>query len=180
MTSTLVTLTALMLVTACSVTDILSRRVPNLFLAVGLSLALLTHGLGGGLTGLFDSMIGLTVGLGLLMPFYLLGGTGAGDVKLLGVVGALLGVKGTLITGAATLIFGGLLGVAWIGWRIVDAWFATQFANYTRFKSAGLLPIHTLLPEANFRGTTIPYAPAIACGTFFAIWYLGLLSPSAG
>ncbi len=179
-TASVVALTSLILVSACSVTDIVDRRIPNLFLAMALSLALISHGLGGGLAGLLDSFIGLAVGLGLLMPFYLLGGTGAGDVKLLGVVGALLGIKGVLVTGAATLICGGVLGIAWLLWRVADAWFAAQFASYTRLKSVGQLPMNAVLPNAKLRGTTIPYAPAIACGTFFAIWYLGLLSPAAG
>lgn len=178
--SSIVTLTALALVAGCSVTDILSRRIPNLFLATALSLAFITHGVGGGVTGVLDSVIGLAVGLGILMPFYVLGGTGAGDVKLLGVVGALLGVKGVLVAGAATLIAGGLLGIAWLIWRFADAWLSAQFAFIARFKSAGLLPMATLMPDTNLKGTTIPYAPAIACGTFFAIWYLGMLSPAAG
>jgi len=178
--SSVIAITALALVSACSVTDILSRRIPNQFLVAALSLALICHGYDSGASGLFNSILGLGIGMAMLLPFYLLGGTGAGDVKLLGVVGALLGTQGVFIAGPATFVCGGLLGGAWILWRILDAYFRAQFLSLTQLKSVGLLPMIGLMPQVKIRGTSFPYAPAIACGTYIAIWYFDLLRPAAG
>jgi prepilin peptidase CpaA len=177
--TSVVTLISLVLVTACAVTDVLSRRIPNLFLATAFSLALICYGLDKGISGLIDSCLGLLVGLAMLTPIYILGGTGAGDVKLLGVVGSLLGTQGVFIAGVATFISGGLLGIIWILWRIIDAFFAEQFLRYSQLKSVGLSPISGLIPHVKIHGSSFPYAPAIACGTYTTIWYLGLLSPAA-
>jgi len=178
--SSVIAITSLALVSACSVTDILSRRIPNQFLVTALALALICHGYDSGAIGLIKSTLGLFIGMAMLMPFYLLGGTGAGDVKLLGVVGALLGAQGVLVAGAATFVCGGLLGGAWILWRIIDAYFKAQFLSYTQLKSVGLFPMIGLMPQVKIRGTSFPYAPAIASGTYIAIWYFDLLRPAAG
>lgn len=175
--TSVITVTLLVLVTACSVTDIKSRRIPNLFLATALSLAFICHGFDSGISGLFGSFVGLLIGMALLMPIYMVGGTGAGDVKLLGVVGALLGSHGVLVAGVATLVSGGLLGVAWMLWRILDAVVATHFVRFTQLRSAGLSHVDVSASKVKILGTSFPYAPAIACGTYVAIWYFGLLGP---
>lgn len=171
-----ITVTSIVLVTACSVTDILSRRIPNLFLAPALSLGLICYGLDSGMSGLYESFLGLFIGIAVLMPIYIMGGTGAGDVKLLGVVGALLGFQGVFVAAVATFVCGGLLGTAWILWRIIDALPAVQFLHHTQLKSAGLSSSNAWMPKRKILGTTIPYAPAIACGTYFSLWHLGYFS----
>jgi len=174
-----ITVTSIVLVTACSVTDILSRRIPNLFLATALSLGLLCYGLDSGISGLYESLIGLFIGLAVLMPVYIMGGTGAGDVKLLGVVGALLGFQGVFVAAVATLVSGGLLGTAWILWRILEALPAVQFLRHTQLKTTGLNTLDVPMPKRKTLGTTIPYAPAIASGTYFSLWHLGYFSQVA-
>jgi len=99
--------------------DIQTRRIPNVLVFPGavaglLCNALLPQSLGGGLA-MLDCMAGLAVGLGLLLPLYLMRAMGAGDVKLMAMTGAFLGARG--VTGALlyVLLAGGVLalGVAW-------------------------------------------------------------------
>ena len=106
-----ITALVIIVVTLCAITDVLEHRVPNSILLPALLLAFLFNSLLAGLPGLLDCFLGLVLGMALLFPLYFLHGTSAGDVKLLGVVGALLGTKGALIAGIATLCFGGVLGV---------------------------------------------------------------------
>lgn len=65
-------------------------KVPNWltfpFALLGVAFACLPGGL-----SLPDSLFGLALGLGLLLPLYAVGGMGAGDVKLLAGVGAWVG-----------------------------------------------------------------------------------------
>ncbi len=77
----------------CTITDLRKRRIYNIIVFPGILLALISHLVTGGWLGGLHSLYGFSVGLGLLLIPFLLGGMGAGDVKLLALVGAM---KGTL------------------------------------------------------------------------------------
>ena len=55
---------------------------------------------------------GLGVGLACLMFFYIKGGMGAGDVKLLGAIGAILGPSQVVLAFAFAAMLGGLYSLA--------------------------------------------------------------------
>jgi prepilin peptidase CpaA len=94
---------------AAAVVDLRTRRVPNVvtagIAAVGLALAALD------LTrvSLSAAAAGLVVGLLLMLPGHLLGGTGAGDVKLMAALGTLLGPAATAAAFVYTLMAGGVI-----------------------------------------------------------------------
>jgi prepilin peptidase CpaA len=102
------------LLVAAAVIDYRSFRIPN-WLTVG-----------GALIGLACSVVlpspdrfdlvgalgGLAVGFGVLLPLYVLGILGAGDVKLMAMAGTFLGAWGTLHAILFTFVAGGLLGIA--------------------------------------------------------------------
>lgn len=62
-------------------------------------------------TGTLDSLTGCGIGLLLLLPFYLLRVMGAGDVKLMAMVGAFVGPTDILGIFLSTLIAGGMLAL---------------------------------------------------------------------
>jgi hypothetical protein len=70
----------------------------------------------GGMAGLIDSISGLALGVLMLLPMHIFGRMGAGDVKLLGVVGSILGGWGAIVAGLATMIAGGLLALIYVVW----------------------------------------------------------------
>jgi prepilin peptidase CpaA len=78
---------------------------PTMVLAVGY------HSLSNGLNGLSFSAGGLALGIGLFIVPYLLGGMGAGDVKLMGAAGAVLGPRGICIASIMAILAGGVYGV---------------------------------------------------------------------
>jgi prepilin peptidase CpaA len=102
--------------------DVRSRRIPNRLVFIGAALALALQTLlpggdgffnvNGGALGLLASLEGLGLGLVFLLPMYMLRAMGAGDVKLMAMVGAFVGPQ--LIIGAtiATLIAGGVLAIS--------------------------------------------------------------------
>ena len=61
-----------------------------------------------GFQGFTASLAGLATGIGVLIIFYVMGGMGAGDVKLMGAVGAVLGAKGVFFSFLLTALFGGI------------------------------------------------------------------------
>lgn len=176
----LIMMSLVLVVTACALTDVLNHRIPNIILLPALLLALLLNSLLAGIPGLLDSILGLAVGMAMLFPFYFVGGTSAGDVKLLGVAGALLGMNGALIAGVASLVFGGALGVLFIAWRFIKpilTFHTQQLVNSN--EPTGLLPIRASIPDRTDE-SGIPYAPAIAFGSYYSLWSLGYFSGLVG
>jgi len=165
--------TLLIVVTLCAITDISEHRIPNAILLPALILAFVFNSLLAGLPGLLDGIQGLVLGFAMLFPIYFLGGTSAGDVKLLAVVGALLGPNGALIAGVATLFFGGVLGVLFIVWRVIEPVVVAYIAQVV--SSGGSTAPSLIRTRARDRSwrSEFPYAPAIACGTYYTLWHLG-------
>ena len=95
-----------------AVTDVREGRIPN-----WLTFSLAAFGFGvqsweHGWEGFLFSLGGLGVGLACLMFFYIKGGMGAGDVKLLGAIGAILGPGQVVIAFAFAAMLGGLYSLA--------------------------------------------------------------------
>ncbi len=91
------------------------------------------------------------------LPFalvYLLGGMGAGDVKLMAAVGAWFSWPAACVALLATVFAGGFLALAKISWR-----------HYTRSR-----PHPEMAGEKVHRYSGIPYAVAIAIGASWTIF----------
>jgi prepilin peptidase CpaA len=97
--------------------DLRTRRVPN-----ALTLAIAAAGVGLAATGagrvsVASAIGGLVIGILLMLPGHIFGGTGAGDVKLLGALGTLLGPGDTVNAFLAMAIAGGVLAIAIAAYR---------------------------------------------------------------
>ncbi len=92
--------------------DLVNHRIPNVLTVPGALCGLVVCILRGGPGGALHSMMGVAVGLGVFLPFYLARGFSAGDVKALGAIGAFLGPKGVLLASAWTLFIGAVFGIA--------------------------------------------------------------------
>lgn len=158
--------------------DFRSHRIPNRVVLAGLLSAvalntLLAAGIGG-----WSSLAGLGLGLALMLPFYLLRALGAGDVKLIAVVGAFLGPLALLGALLAIGLTGGLLAVA-VAWRLGVLRRVLENVRLlfigVLFKAAtGTLPTLDPLPAPTAR---MPYGVAIALGT---VAYLAWLNFTGG
>jgi prepilin peptidase CpaA len=95
----------LVLVT-CFITDIKVQRIYNKVIFPSLVVAVASHTLFYGYNGLKLSLLGFVTGLCILLIPYFLGGIGAGDVKLLALIGA---IKGSIFV-MNTAIYMGLIG----------------------------------------------------------------------
>jgi len=155
--------------------DIRTHKIPNklnLFILI-LGLSLQTWFLG--LDGLLSGLLGLSVGFTIFIPFYVLGGFSAGDVKLMAVVGTFLGPQNTLIAAALTLIMGGVLGVIIL---LVRNGFVTYLSrNWQTLKTFLLTRQFIFLRPETDEAAAIrfPYAVAVAAGTLAAMLWLGLM-----
>jgi prepilin peptidase CpaA len=156
---------------AASYTDLKGHRIPNVLTfssaVVGLTLQAWFSGLEGVLLGLG----GLALGLALYLPFYLLGGMGAGDVKLMAAVGAFLDPQTVLLAAGLSLIAGSFIGLGVVLIRIISLGLLRPYLVTAKY----LLLMGTYIPPATDTtvDTRFPYAVAIATGTLgtvFGLW----------
>ena len=170
------------LVLAASYFDYYHRRIPNILTLGGICWGAILHTVHSGFDGLILAMGGLAVGFVFLFPGYLMGKTGAGDVKLLAAVGAYLGPYSAMIAGFATMLAGAILAMALALFSRGDSpW--RRYALICRYLWTtghwGYIP-----PEKDeVMAGTYPYAFAIAAGAvagYWHCWLRGDASPGLG
>ncbi len=149
--------------------DLARGRIPNrlTYSAIGAGI-LLRAGLIGW-RGVADGVAAGLVGGGILFFFFLAGGMGAGDVKLMTAVGTLAGLRQLLVIILASSIAGGALALAYMVLYKRSGRTIRNMGSLLRYHlTFGLRP-H---PEINLRSSEairLPYAVAIAAGTLYAL-----------
>jgi prepilin peptidase CpaA len=144
--------------------DLRFRRIPNWVTFPAMVVGVGYHTFTGGLQGLFLSIGGLLVGFGVLVVFYMLGGMGAGDVKLMAAIGALLGPKDVLFAALYTAIIGGMYAVILIVAQGRNRSALGRFALMAKgLVSTGHLTY--IAKDENEKTTPLCYGIAIAVGT---------------
>ena len=93
------------------ITDFQDRKILNIVTLPAILGGCMYHFYTAGLEGFYFSGQGFLVGLGLLIIPFLMGGIGAGDVKLLAAVGAWKGTFFIFYTGIYAGILGGLIAL---------------------------------------------------------------------
>lgn len=157
---------------AC-VTDVTSRRVPNV-VTFGAALAgVAVHIMLSGTRGALFAVIGWAVGLLLFLPLFALRGLGGGDVKLLAAFGAFVGPRLVVWAGLYGAIAGGVFAVALTVGRGV---FGRTLGNLrfilTQWRLAGVAPVDGFTLD-NSASVRLPYALPLACGLVVALWLQG-------
>lgn len=179
--SVLSVLAVLLLTAAWS--DYKHHRIPNSIVFSGVVLgillnSLLAHGLGfaspyaPGAGGFVFALTGLGLGLACLLPFYFLRAMGAGDVKLMAMVGAFLGPADLLGAVLFTFLAGGAMALVVVArgqaWGLLGQNLRVMLLGGLLNASAGKLP--ALESPAQSVGK-LPYGVAIATGTLsWMLW----------
>jgi prepilin peptidase CpaA len=108
---------ALLLGCAASFDDLRRRAIANWINVAGLAAGLVYHTVTRGFAGMGLSAAGAVVGFGVFLLFYVLGGMGAGDLKLAAAFGALLGPSGVLLAALLAAPIGALLATVCLAWH---------------------------------------------------------------
>lgn len=173
-----IALPALVLLLAGAViADLRTRRIPNRLVLCGIAVALTAHLLvlsntraPLSATDIAAPLLGLVSAGAMLLPLYLLGACGAGDVKLMAMVGAFAGPQLAPWCALYTLIAGGVLSLVFM----LRPGVARQtLANLTgvlllwmqRRAAGGSLRLDPIEHSA----ARMPYALAIAGGSLVAL-----------
>lgn len=146
-------------------TDVKFRRIPNVLTFSTMLVALLVYTLMSGWSGMLFSLKGLACGFGVLLLPYLLGGMGAGDVKLMASVGAVLGAADTLIAFLVIALLGGVVSVAALILRgeLLGELKRLWNAFCGMFGGLGIAALRVDRPTLEREG--LPYGAVIAVGT---------------
>jgi prepilin peptidase CpaA len=152
-------------------TDLRTRRIPNVLTMGGALVGLGYNVWTQGSWGLAQGGLGLLLGLGLLMIPYVMGGTGAGDVKALAALGAWLGPMRIISVFFYMALAGGLISLAVMGWRgdlrIYLRRLRVRLVNMVLTRSPQEMPP----APASSKSAGIPYAVPIALGVLAVlIW----------
>jgi prepilin peptidase CpaA len=162
----------LIVLTICFITDVRERKIYNKILLPALLLSLLWNIGTTGLQGLGSSLLGMTAGFLLLLIPYLMKGMGAGDVKLLAVIGAMKGVTFVLMTAVYMAIIGGIIAVLLIVWRLIRSkQFITLFYRSSLMKYGMKLS----LIRSHSSKEAMPYGVAIAFGAIVTLFMSGVI-----
>ena len=161
-------LAAIAISSVAAMTDIRSRRIPNWLTYSAMLLGVGHHTLANGVQGLLFSAGGLFLGLALLIVFYLAGGMGAGDVKLMGAVGALLGPKGVFIAFIFTALVGGIYAIILLLVRFRVTGTAIRLSTMFSSLQYGT-GLTSLSADQTRKMPVLNYGVAIALGVFLSI-----------
>ena len=159
---------------AGAATDIKSRRIPNWITGPSILIGLALHATLDGWHGMFTSLVaGLICGV-LFLLFYIAGGMGAGDVKLITAVGCIAGLSNIAYLLILTSLAGGAMGIVFAlmrgRLREVVGNVRTIASHHT---AAGLTP-HPEINVLNATKLRLPYGVAIAAGSTITFCLLGM------
>lgn len=154
--------------TTAALTDLKSRRIPNRLVVAGLVLGLAARLLSGW-SALVDGLVAAALALLFGMLLFSAGAMGAGDGKLMAVIGAFLGLEQGLLALGAGAVAGAILSVllavrrgvmipVLLRTRDLGLWMATfgRRGERARLGEAGTV--------------SFPFGVALAIGTL-AVWF---------
>jgi len=159
----------MLLLTLAAVCDYRAHRIPNWLVLSGAVFGLIynmvlppfPH------ASIFLPLAGIGLGLLLFLPLYVLRAMGAGDVKLLAMVGAFLGPLETFYAALASMVVGGVIAILYVlargtaqrMWRNLTSLLQLGYLS----AMSGIAPNLRVTAEAS--AGRLPYGMAIALGT---------------
>jgi prepilin peptidase CpaA len=152
-----------------AVHDARTRRIPNKLTGPALFAGILLHFALDGWRGMGMAALAALIAFAVFLIFFLAGGMGAGDVKLMTAVACLAGSHFVVELLVTTAIAGGMMAV---GMALARRRFQQTLSNVlmliSHHRHEGLQP-HPELNVRSQKGLRLPYGLAIAAGCLFTL-----------
>ena len=136
-----------------SAEDLWRRQVSNVLTASAFTVGVALNGYLDGWSGVGSALLGGLIGFVVFLLFFILGGMGGGDVKLMAAFGAILGKDQVVTAAVMTALVGAAMALLFLGYRKV------------RRAVSKTTPEGDTQPD---RKAFIPYAPAISLGVLLS------------
>ncbi len=150
----------------CLVTDVCKQKIYNIVIFPAILVSLALNVWSGGLVGFKFSLVGFFTGFAILLLPYLMGGMGAGDVKLLAFIGALKGSIFVLNTAMFMGVIGGVIAIAiMISKKQLALFFKSLFKWFYSFFIGIRYKFEFSASEK------YPYGIAIVLGAFICLFF---------
>ena len=150
--------------------DLRTRRIPQVLTLGGALAGFAFHFASGGWSGAALSVAGWALGIAIFLAPFALGGLGAGDVKLLGALGAWFGPGDVIWLALYAGVAGGVLAVLV---SLATGYLSHALANVrlliTHWTVNGVRPLPELTLQHG-RGPRLAYAVPILAGTMVRLW----------
>jgi prepilin peptidase CpaA len=169
-------ITLIVLVVLSGTFDLRIRKIPNWLTVGGILAGLGLHSSMGGIHGLTHALLGIGLAALVYLPFYLLKGMGAGDVKLMAGVGAICGPALWLHVFLVTALLGGVIALVFAA--------AKSRLRSTLMNLVGMIGALThgespskqdpALDFRNPRALRLPHGAVIASGSVACLLFGGL------
>ena len=156
----------------CLITDLKKRKIYNQVLLPSLLSALILQVLINGWDGLSNSLIGLVVGFAILLVPYMMKGMGAGDVKLMAVIGAIKGPIFILTTSIYMAMIGAILALLLVLFRLIRSRQWISLFHHNTFMTYGM---KLAVVRNHSSSQTLPYAVAIVGGAICTMIFQGVI-----
>lgn len=157
----------IILLIICVITDIRKRKIYNKVLFPVLIYSLIVHFANGGYKQLGLSIFGFVIGLVILIIPYFLDGIGAGDVKLLALIGFVKGPVFVMYSGLYMALIGGGIAVL----KLLHEKKLIYTINMMFFKIMSRKDKDKESYNMLLSGGSFPYAIAIAGGVFINMMF---------
>ncbi|GGB88761.1 type 4 prepilin peptidase 1 [Marinobacterium zhoushanense] len=163
------TLLLLLILLLAVVKDWRRNRIPNWLTYSSLLAGLVLQYVFLHVDGLMIGLKGAGVGLAVLLPFYLMGGMGAGDVKLMAAAGSFIGPMAAMTAACVALVVGGCVALYLI---LRSGELASLYRRYMV-----MLAARTLVPAepGSVARHRFPFSSAIAIGVLLHQGLIGKL-----
>ncbi len=164
-----------------AVCDFRTKKIPNRLTVPAFAAALIYHGAVGAYTGgwsgcawaLLMALAGFGVGFGILLVLWLIGGGGAGDVKLMGAVGAWLGPWNTLVTFFVSTLFIIAFSAAFLMYQLIAGGMMKTKDRYLSAEKDSRTPRGMTAEEAaanrKVRRRLLPFGVPVALATWIVL-----------
>jgi len=161
---------AFALATMACAWDLRTGRIPQAITLGGAAVGVAYHVAAGGSSAGVASLAGWGIGLLVFLLPFALGGLGAGDVKLLGALGAWLGVTNVVWLALYTGVAGGVFALVVAVWRGYLAQAMTNiYLLLMHWRLNGVRPLDEVSLDHS-RGPRLAYAIPILAGTVATLW----------
>jgi prepilin peptidase CpaA len=170
-----------LLVFTSAIFDAKDRRIPNKITFTGIFTGILYNLFIGGANGLVNSFLGLLVGIAIFFIPFVFGGMGAGDVKLMGAIGALMGWRFSVETAIYSALVGGMMVLVFLvytrkmreilsGMLLALVQFLNRIIQRTGYSEALMRAEQNFYRKGReYKKIYIPYGVAIAGGAVLVL-----------